>query len=505
MVKAKLNALVLCVLPMMAFAVPFINRERLGPFYLVSRVDPSYAYLTNSLLLSCGSSPHHIDHPGTPLQIFGVLVIGLVRLADFASPVCPVHDVLAGPERYLGAILIAMQLVIAAAMIAFAMRLYRLTGNVFAALSFQVALLASARFASALTIVRPELMIVPAVLLFILFFLPSLFTTEEQQDRDALWAGAFLGLGVAVKLTFLPLALFVLFLKSNRSKRLFLSAAAATFLFWTLTILNSYGRLTKWIVGIAFHDGHYGNGHVGLPALATLMNSAANQILTNATTFAIAALALIIAAVVWRYNRNAAKFLAIGTCALIAQTIITAKHPAEQYMLPTVVVATTMAGVIAGLLGARSMKVAAAFFAVLVICCAPLVLSNYRYFSEVLPATYASDRASFESINALAKRQCEFVIAHDNQSSLGSALVMGNAFANGRFSPQLARLYPDFIEHLADGQFVAFNGASDQPPEVMRGHKVCMVGVTILPNGGLPKARLLASDGIYVLYAYIWS
>ena len=40
-----------------------------GPSYLWFNMDPSYAYLLNSLRVAEGHSPTHTDHPGTPVQV----------------------------------------------------------------------------------------------------------------------------------------------------------------------------------------------------------------------------------------------------------------------------------------------------------------------------------------------------------------------------------------------------------------------------------------------------
>src|SRR5436190_476129 len=46
-----------------------------GPSYLWFNMDPSYAYLLNSLRVAEGHSPTHTDHPGTPVQVAGAGVI----------------------------------------------------------------------------------------------------------------------------------------------------------------------------------------------------------------------------------------------------------------------------------------------------------------------------------------------------------------------------------------------------------------------------------------------
>ena len=54
------------------------------PYFL--DYDPEYAYLLNSLNLLEMSVPGHFDHPGTPLQEFGALVLLVQWLAGGAGP-----------------------------------------------------------------------------------------------------------------------------------------------------------------------------------------------------------------------------------------------------------------------------------------------------------------------------------------------------------------------------------------------------------------------------------
>src|SRR6185436_19337927 len=63
------------VAPLLLTLTFLLIRTLTGPFYLGTNYDPDYAYLFNSLNLAVFHPPRHIDHPGTPVQLVGALVL----------------------------------------------------------------------------------------------------------------------------------------------------------------------------------------------------------------------------------------------------------------------------------------------------------------------------------------------------------------------------------------------------------------------------------------------
>ena len=70
-----------------------------GPFWLSQNSDPDYQYLLNSLNIAQGKGVGHTDHPGTPVQISGAI---LLKLSAPTAPVISLQEnVLRYPEKYL--------------------------------------------------------------------------------------------------------------------------------------------------------------------------------------------------------------------------------------------------------------------------------------------------------------------------------------------------------------------------------------------------------------------
>lgn len=84
-------------------------REHATPFYL-HNADPEYCYFFNALNILQGKSPGHVDHPGTPLQMLGALVIRLASILtnDGHSSDSLVSNALDFPEFQLLAMNIAL-------------------------------------------------------------------------------------------------------------------------------------------------------------------------------------------------------------------------------------------------------------------------------------------------------------------------------------------------------------------------------------------------------------
>jgi hypothetical protein len=501
---STLGLLALTIAPLAIWLVPFLNRARIGPFYVIGRVDPSYGYLLNSLLVSCGMNPRQIDHPGTPLQIVGALVVAAMRTLRGQSPFCPVDDVLTRPETYLAGISIVLQLAVAVLAAAVAMRLYRITGDIFAAGVMQACILISPTIAGALGALGTEILAIPAILALGLALLPLATGSWPERPRDSIVAGVILGFAIATKLTVAPLILYVFLFESTKSKLKFVGASVGSFIFWTLPIANMYGKLVRWIVSLAIHSGRYGEGSVGMPSPAAMASTALDLVSQNVPIFLFACLGVLFA--VWqRYSHPrlspSARFAMLSFCVLMVQLVMTVKHPAPHYMIPALVAVAISNGVAVAALGMMRRGLSAICLAALLAMGIGPALSNFRYFDSFLPDRYAQEQRDLSEIQRIADQRCGSLIPHSGGvSTTLSALRFGNAFAE-KFDRALARLYPDFIFYSPGDKFYRFTGRDGTPPPVDPGGRpVCVFGEAELPTADAEKFRLIATQGPYRLY-----
>ena len=104
--KGILRYLPVFIPPFFYLFIIFIFSKIRGPFSLGSNSDPSYAYLFNALSVSQGLPVGHLDHPGTPVQSLGAIVINSINFINHKPDV--ISEVLKNPEYFLNSIFIVI-------------------------------------------------------------------------------------------------------------------------------------------------------------------------------------------------------------------------------------------------------------------------------------------------------------------------------------------------------------------------------------------------------------
>ena len=74
----KIKIVLFLVIPVFTIIYSLSLRYSQGPFYYNSGYDPSYVYLISSLNIAQFKSPQHADHPGTPVQLIGAVILKTV-------------------------------------------------------------------------------------------------------------------------------------------------------------------------------------------------------------------------------------------------------------------------------------------------------------------------------------------------------------------------------------------------------------------------------------------
>ena len=235
-------------------------------------MDPAYQYLFNSVFILNGQTPFHIDHPGTPLQIFCAIIIFIIwavrSLSGATFDSIPL-SVATSPELYLKAISFTLVLVNAWALYYLAVKVYRSTQSIGISLFCQCVLFSTSILIFRVGYPSPESLLIFITVCLLGLLSPLIFnpkaTNNSRADRvSPVWAGVLCGLGVAIKLNFLPvLGLLLLF---NR-KRTFLISSGFVIIGWLIGILPIISKipvLFGWIINVATHSGVHGSGQKGI-------------------------------------------------------------------------------------------------------------------------------------------------------------------------------------------------------------------------------------------------
>jgi hypothetical protein len=331
--------LLLLVLPALLIFVACSIRTTSGPYWYSENLDPSYAYLMNSLNIANLHRPNHIDHPGTPVQTIGAIVIKAKNLGANESSLA--RTVLQNPDIYLRLINNLFIFLASVCLLGGGYVVFRITGDLFSAIVLQSTPFLSATTMQGLYGVRPEPLFVSLSILFsVLILLTLKFETRKHALKFSLAFGFLAGLGMAAKINFLPLLLIPLILLSSwKWRAVYVLTTGMAFLFFILPILAP-GHLMRFFgfaVAISTHTGRYGTGAAGIVSPGDFARNAVNLMRTDWLFFLImAAGAVLLITKSGRARLKGARYkiLLAVTLTQFLQFLIVAKHPSSHYLIP---------------------------------------------------------------------------------------------------------------------------------------------------------------------------
>ncbi len=439
-----------------------------GPYYFGDNLDPDYVYLFNSLNLLTFHPPAHTDHPGTTLQLLGAVVV-LIRwfLTGLVGKWLTLPEaVLGDPESYLLSINFALNLVVAGAAYAAAVRLYRVTGRIWAGVVFQLSIFPFLQTIVALTRVSPEPLLV-AVGLAMAIPLATVAAgkaSDAETAASARLAGILFGFGMVTKITFFPWLTAIFLYATRRDKARFLIGAGATM---TILLVPIYPRLWstgQWFTSLLTHRGQYGSGDAGFPTPATLLKNTVGQAHGEPWLFIFLALyaGLLFAEVIRPGAIGGSpirRVLFFGSAAIALGVLMVAKHPAPHYIVPVLTVTALLNASIFScyVLGASkvvgvSQTVAVAF---------GFILAGSASYGFCRALIWVAEQGAYvDSVKALLLkdndlRPCE-IIGMYRSSVPEFALTFGDSFAAAAQGGVLQELHPNLIAfNIYTGQFLS--------------------------------------------------
>lgn len=286
----------LIIIPLAFLALCFIvGKTGFYPIYsnpLGYDQDPAYVYLYSGLTFLHGKIPHHVDHPGTTLQIFLSILILLGYLStSIASPSMSWGGLVSQDSldafvyNHTESLMVASG-VLTCSLIAFltyllARKVYKYFESLPAALFSQLFLFSWGN--GILSNGGPDLIILRAIYpapeaMLIIFTLAGLtfltsfvakssFDTtnlsQNEQDRSGCSIGIIASFGLFTKVTFIPF-LPLLFIVQGASLKKALKYFLGTSLLMALIIVSRLRGLARWLYGNLTHVGRYGSGEAGM-------------------------------------------------------------------------------------------------------------------------------------------------------------------------------------------------------------------------------------------------
>lgn len=446
--------------PVMVLALAAWLGTARGPYYLGANADPDYAYLLNALGLLQGHSPNHTDHPGTPVQAAGAVVIAATYAVSGSGGL--VKHVLTHPERYLGVLNAVFVAACALAFLAAGIAAYLHTRSLLLMLLMQVTPLLALQDTLALTVVRPE----PWLLCLSLALgsvLVGIATDPARMDSASTgkWLGVITGLGVAAKVTFIPLVLLPLVVLRGRRPRVAFGLWSALTLFICLIpILPRARQVARWFIYLTIRKGAYGSGELGLVETATILPGLKLLALSEPVFLAVLAASCLVLFALWMKWRAGAMSALQGTglrvllafcLAGLAQLLFATKRPVPHYMLPAMALMGAQTVTVCWLLAqarrpgssdaARSLPAAVvAPVSVLVLCAA--VFAGWSTWRQRERLVQQRDALLTLALQAEAEAGQGRTVFFYRCSSPVYALNFGNEFCGRFFAGALAEAHP---------------------------------------------------------------
>lgn len=491
---AAVGLLLLGVLPLATVPLIAAMRTATGPYWQRSNIDPTYAYLLNSLLIASGKGAQHSDHPGTTVQLVGAATIRVVHAVSGRAALP--DDVLRRPEAYLGAMHQVLVGILVATLLFGGAAIARTTGSLTAALLFQLTPFLAVRPFLDLRLVKAEPLLIPLVLAFgAVLVIESLAPAGPSARARVIALGVLAGAAMATKVTAAPLLVLPFALaRSWRQRLLYPAAAAGTFAAITIPAMAAPGRLFRFLFKFATHTGAYGSGDAGFITPDLFVERSERLTLALVTSewafVALLAVALALAAVPFLRRRlppagtperGAWRLLALLVAVQVASVLMVTKSPMVplRYLTPVfgmlgvevVLVRELMrwAGILPGRL--RSLAAAAA----LALGAAALIVSGFTVArGDLVRTRERALRAQERAIAGASARGCR--VAHGTLSSSPErALFFANGFAGGTFAAALDRVYPGALLYHARKRSLASFSRSLPASEALAGGAVCAV------------------------------
>ncbi len=349
---ASLIPYLILLLPILGYWLFCNFLKPISPYY--QDYDPEFQYFLTSLAGIRGGSYTYIDHPGTPLEIIGSMILLATRpfLSNPPGGFSLYH--LEHPGLFLGLArgLIALASIGCSLLFFLTARTTRRWGDVLtaAALSMMFFVIHPDSFATLMLWSHNSFNFAAGTLLLIFLYR---LTRREGEARAWELIGIGLGIGglIAVTIYFIAwaagaiitLAVFyhlqaLPWRKTATAGVLLAGSICAGFFISTLPILPLYPQFVNWITGLAFHEGIYGGGAQGITTPALMLTNFLRLVRDLPVLFLSLGieLLLLLAGFLRRTGsvRPGLQALAIGLVSqLLIELIMIVKHPMDIYML----------------------------------------------------------------------------------------------------------------------------------------------------------------------------
>lgn len=488
-VHRAFQTLLLISIPVILFLSSLDTIKEREKVWYGAGYDPEYAYLFNSLNVATFRLVGHFDHPGTPMQVFGALVLQGSWLINPKGESLT-QDVLSNPEEYLRLLNASTALLAAIAVFIAGIFILFRTGNLWYALILQlIPFISGFILYNAFARITQEAMLMISSLALATALVDWLInSTPEKENRYAQAFGIIAGFGMASKILFAPLLIIPFFILSNfKLRKKYLLFTAASFVIFTLPVITLYPNMAWWVIKLFIFTGQYGSGPVGLVDTLsypqnlwwTLMVNPKLALLFGGGLLWITMLIIIMKSGKTLVQNKTFRLLAATVAALAFGYLIVAKQPKESYLLPYEMIASVLIILVIYQVGNFRFlqRVRAWIPALLTLAFAGFVIpsglaAKKKIYSPDKNHLWETSRLAAES----ASQNSIQIFAHP-ASSPEAALFFGNAYSHWRYTGLLKNLYPDtYIFNISENKIVDWDNSPVEPAALSNAGRILIQG-----------------------------
>lgn len=457
----------LLLIPLLLFITSLQTIQSRDKVWYGAGYDPEYAYLFNSLNVATFRLVGHFDHPGTPMQVYGALILQGSWLFH-RNGESLTQEVLSHPEFYLRIMSVATAILAALAVFIAGVFILRRTGSFWYALVLQsIPFISGFILYNAFARFTQETMLMIAALALAASVVDWLINaTPAKENSYAAAFGIISGFGMAAKILFAPLLIIPLVLLTTfKTRKRYLAFTGGAFVIFTLPVVMLYPNMAWWIIKLFVFTGQYGSGSVGLLDTFSYPKNFWWTLKIDPTLAILTAIGLIWLAVQFVRNRpgkallttKSFKLVASVTAAIVLGYIVVAKQPKESYLLPYEMIAAVLFILLlfeTGKFGInRDVRRWAP--AMLSLVMAGIIIPSGLAAKKKI---YSPDKNHIWETSWLAAGSISensiMVFAHPGSSPM-AALFFGNAYSHWRYADRLRHLYPDtYLYNLVEKKIV---------------------------------------------------
>jgi hypothetical protein len=451
--------------------------------------DPEMAYFLSSLAPFKGAAYFYTDHPGTPVEILGTILLGTTYVF-FPNRANFIRDYLERPALFLTVAHGLITLLSVLCAIYFFLTVLRKLQkpNVYLALLLALLFYGLHPYSfKTLTVWSHTSFNFPlGTGYLILLFTVTQDAEGQVSNRLAAGLGLALGVMIAVMINFAAwfvTALLFIFL-SNYMKRIpwkkslitgsiVVLSCAAGFLVSILPSIHRMPYFFGFLYNLSTHQSRYGTGPAGIPSLSLLWSNLHDLITAAPLVFLVMLASLFISVFLFRQRDSripenqdlwALNFSLLLQCGIITLAVL--KHPGEHYLLSLAATLPVLLLVILKLSEfrerfSRPFSNAVIIFSIISISAFALLSIKNRQ-AELLEARAVEaeiNRIITEQEIRLNKKPGELLILRTNETySFCSALLHGDVFTGGVFATEINTWCPSQAYFINRFDWVLYHG-----------------------------------------------